>query len=60
MARDQVELPPILEKCCSTIEKYGLRSLGIYRISGMARKVGALKERLDKGKSIMPYGMLGS
>lgn len=48
MARDQVELPPILEKCCSTIEKYGLRSLGIYRISGMARKVGMLKERLDK------------
>ena len=46
---DQVELPPILEKCCSAIEKYGLRSQGIYRISGMARKVGILKERLDKG-----------
>ena len=49
MDRDQVELPPILEKCCSAIEKYGLRSQGIYRISGMVRKVSILKERLDKG-----------
>ncbi|KAL4066200.1 Rho GTPase activation protein [Scleroderma yunnanense] len=48
MARDQVELPPILEKCCGAIEKYGLRSQGIYRISGMARRVSMLKERLDK------------
>lgn len=51
MARDQVELPPILEKCCVAIEKYGIRSQGIYRISGMARRVGMLKERLDKDMS---------
>lgn len=49
MARDNVELPAILEKCCAAIEKYGLQSQGIYRISGMARKVASLKERLDKG-----------
>ncbi|KAI6044486.1 Rho GTPase activation protein [Pisolithus marmoratus] len=48
MTRDQVELPPILEKCCVAIEKYGIRSQGIYRISGMARRVGILRERLDK------------
>lgn len=48
MARDNVELPAILEKCCAAIEKYGLQSQGIYRISGMARKVASLKERLDK------------
>lgn len=50
MARDNVEIPPILEKCCAAIEKHGLYSQGIYRISGMARRVGLLKERLDKGK----------
>lgn len=50
MARDNVEIPPILEKCCAAIEKYGLTSQGIYRISGMARKVALLKERLDKGE----------
>ncbi|KAH7905642.1 Rho GTPase activation protein [Hygrophoropsis aurantiaca] len=48
MARDGVELPPVIEKCCTTIEKYGIYSQGIYRISGMARKVALLKERLDK------------
>ncbi|KAG1732356.1 Rho GTPase activation protein [Suillus lakei] len=48
MARDNVELPAILEKCCAAIEKHGLQSQGIYRISGMARKVASLKERLDK------------
>ncbi|KAI6124881.1 hypothetical protein EDD16DRAFT_1473803 [Pisolithus croceorrhizus] len=51
MARDQVELPPILEKCCVAIEKYGIRCQGIYRLSGMARRVGMLKERLDKDMS---------
>jgi hypothetical protein len=49
MARDSVEIPQILQKCCAAIEKYGLYSQGIYRISGMARKVNLLKERLDKG-----------
>ena len=51
MARDNIELPAILEKCCVAIGKYGLRSQGIYRISGLARKVASLKERLDKGPS---------
>jgi hypothetical protein len=59
MARDHVEIPPILEKCCAAIEKYGLCSQGIYRISGMARKVSLLKERLDKGeeKTLLFRGM---
>lgn len=51
MARDNVEIPSILEKCCAAIEKHGQYSQGIYRISGMARKVGLLKERLDKGET---------
>jgi hypothetical protein len=49
MARDNVELPVILERCCAAIEKYGLHLQGIYRVSGMARKVASLRERLDKG-----------
>lgn len=49
MARDNVELPAVMEKCCQAIEKYGLRSQGIYRINGTARKVTLLKEKLDKG-----------
>ncbi len=52
MNRDQVEIPIVVEKCCAAIEKYGLRSQGIYRISGTQTKVVKLKERLDKGSSM--------
>ncbi|KAG6898315.1 hypothetical protein C0992_011906 [Termitomyces sp. T32_za158] len=38
MVRDKVELPPILTKCCQAIEKYGMQTQGIYRISGMTSK----------------------
>lgn len=38
-----------MEKCCQAIEKYGMRSQGIYRINGTQRKVTILKEKLDKG-----------
>jgi len=51
MVGDNVELPVILKKCCVAIEKYGLRSQGIYRVSDIARKVASLEERLDKGPS---------
>jgi hypothetical protein len=51
MTRDNVELPPIMEKCCQAIEKYGIRSQGIYRINGTSRKVAQLKEKLDKGST---------
>lgn len=49
MIRDGVEIPPIMEKCCAAIEKYGLTSQGIYRLSGMMTKIQRLKERLDRG-----------
>ncbi|KAL4252043.1 GTPase activating protein [Abortiporus biennis] len=48
MARDDVDLPPIMVKCCDAIEKYGLQSQGIYRIGGTHSKVQKLKEKLDK------------
>ena len=49
MTRDNVEVPPIMAKCCEAIEKYGIRSQGIYRVSGVASKVAMLKQKLDKG-----------
>ncbi|KDR67998.1 hypothetical protein GALMADRAFT_257554 [Galerina marginata CBS 339.88] len=48
MLRDNVEVPPIMVKCCEAIEKYGIRSQGIYRVSGMTSKVANLRQRLDK------------
>jgi len=52
MTRDNVEVPPIVVKCCHAIEKYGLFSQGIYRVSGMTSKVAALKMKLDKGNPL--------
>ena len=49
MTRDNVEVPPIVEKCCETIERYGLESQGLYRLSGTNNKVVKLKEKLDRG-----------
>lgn len=51
LTRDNVEVPPIMSKCCEAIEKHGLFSQGIYRVSGMTSKVASLKSKLDKGPS---------
>jgi hypothetical protein len=48
MARDGVEVPPIMVKCCEAIEKYGISTVGVYRIGGTMSKVTRLKEKLDK------------
>ncbi|KAJ7334121.1 Rho GTPase activation protein [Mycena albidolilacea] len=48
MTRDNVEVPLIMEKCCQAIEKYGIESQGIYRLSGTVTKVANLRQRLDK------------
>ncbi|KAH9987508.1 GTPase activating protein [Russula vinacea] len=48
MIRDGVEVPPIMVKCCETIEKYGITTVGVYRIGGTMSKVTRLKEKLDK------------
>lgn len=56
MIRDDVDVPPIMVKCCEAIEKYGLLSQGIYRIGGMMRKVQELKEKLDRGNLVFDPG----
>jgi len=48
MTRDTVEVPRIMQKCCEAIEKYGMQSKGIYRISGTHSKIQKLKEKLDR------------
>lgn len=50
MSRDSVDVPRIMQKCCEAIEKWGLESKGIYRLSGTHSKIQKLKERLDRGQ----------
>lgn len=50
MQRDSVEVPRVVEKCCTAIrDSGGLESVGIYRISGITSKVQKLKAAFDKG-----------
>lgn len=49
MARDNVDVPPIVEKCCAAIEAHGLTSQGIYRVSGTRNKIERLRELLERG-----------
>lgn len=51
MTRDGVDVPRTMQKCCEAIEKWGLESKGIYRLSGTHSKILKLKERLDRGQS---------
>lgn len=53
MVRDNVEVPLMMQKCTQAIEKYGMRLQGVYRISGTTSKVAKLRERLDKGPSMI-------
>jgi len=51
MRRESVEVPRLLEKCCAAVEKSGLNSTGIYRLSGSTSKVTKLRALLDQSKS---------
>ncbi|KAF8912465.1 GTPase activating protein [Mucidula mucida] len=48
MTRDDVDVPLILKKCCDAIERHGIDSHGLYRVSGTTSKVATLKQKLDK------------
>jgi hypothetical protein len=45
-------LPFLVDMCVKEIEKRGLTSEGIYRVSGLRDDVEALKLAFDKGKNV--------
>lgn len=47
MARDNLEVPAILEKCGAAVEAFGRENMGIYRLSGTTSKVQRLKAKFD-------------
>ena len=55
MIRDNVEVPRVMTRLCAAIEKWGIDSTGIYRLSGSVSKVTKLKSLLDRGKSIIGF-----
>lgn len=46
-------LPFVVKKCVNEIESRGMDSEGIYRVSGFADEIEALKLAFDKGKAIL-------
>lgn len=42
-------IPPLIVHCVSEIEKRGLNTTGLYRISGSDKEVKILKDRFRKG-----------
>ncbi|KAG4100936.1 RhoGAP-domain-containing protein [Neocallimastix lanati (nom. inval.)] len=46
--RDNLEIPEILVKCANYIEKYGLNTVGIYRLSGSNSAIQKLRTLFDR------------
>ncbi|KAI8983009.1 Rho GTPase activation protein [Pilobolus umbonatus] len=48
MQRDKQEVPMIVKKCAEAIEAHGLRTVGIYRVSGTSTQIHRLKNEFDR------------
>jgi Rho GTPase-activating protein RGD1 len=47
VAQENVTLPPIVAQCVVAVEQFGLRTEGIYRVSGSASTLAKLKHLFD-------------
>ncbi|RKP22867.1 Rho GTPase activation protein, partial [Syncephalis pseudoplumigaleata] len=56
LKRDNMDIPPILSKCATSIEKHGIKSEGIYRISGPVSQLRQLKAAFDKDNELVVLG----
>ncbi|ORX56094.1 RhoGAP-domain-containing protein [Piromyces finnis] len=51
LARDNTEIPEILNKCAYFIERYGLNTVGVYRLSGSNSAIQKLRTQFDRDAS---------
>lgn len=49
MKRDGQEVPEIVKRCTNAVESLGLKSVGIYRLSGTSTQIQSLKSSFDRG-----------
>ncbi|KAI9350182.1 GTPase activating protein [Obelidium mucronatum] len=47
-ARDDVQVPKIVDRCIQAVERYGLHTQGLYRVSAAHHAVQKLRSALDK------------
>jgi hypothetical protein len=52
MQRDGQEVPLVVIKCAEAVEASGLKTVGLYRISGTSTHIQKLKNSFDRGEYI--------
>lgn len=52
MQRDGHEVPLVVVKCVEAVEATGLKSVGLYRVSGTSTQIQRLKNDFDRSKDI--------
>uniref|UniRef100_A0A7N8XWU7 Rho GTPase activating protein 6 n=1 Tax=Mastacembelus armatus TaxID=205130 RepID=A0A7N8XWU7_9TELE len=46
------QVPRVVDSCCQHIEKYGLQTVGIFRVGSSKKRVRQLREEFDRGVDI--------
>uniref|UniRef100_W5K2K3 Rho GTPase activating protein 6 n=1 Tax=Astyanax mexicanus TaxID=7994 RepID=W5K2K3_ASTMX len=46
------QVPRVLELCCQHLEKYGLHTVGIFRVGSSKKRVRQLREEFDQGVEV--------
>ena len=58
--RERSKVPYIVRQCIEEVEKRGIDEVGIYRISGVATDIQALKLVFDTSKTPLPVSLLNT
>ncbi|XP_055360428.1 rho GTPase-activating protein 6-like isoform X2 [Betta splendens] len=46
------QVPRVVDSCCQHIEKYGLQTVGIFRVGSSKKRVRQLREEFDRGVDV--------
>lgn len=58
--RERSKVPYIVRQCIEEVEKRGIDEIGIYRISGVATDIQALKTAFDTSKTSLSFSVFVS
>ncbi|XP_031416393.1 rho GTPase-activating protein 6-like isoform X2 [Clupea harengus] len=48
------QVPRVLDCCCQHLEKYGLQTVGIFRVGSSKKRVRQLRDEFDQGSEVQP------
>ncbi|XP_048834315.1 rho GTPase-activating protein 6-like isoform X2 [Brienomyrus brachyistius] len=47
------QVPRLVDSCCQHLEKYGLQTVGIFRVGSSKKRVRQLREEFDRGMDVL-------